>query len=87
MITVFSEEHALRNARTELCGGELVTPFECPQRVDFILEQVKSVGLGGIVKAEKFGIEPVLRVHDSGFIDFLESCWQESRGKITHTQQ
>ncbi len=77
MFTVFSEDHVLRNAKTELCGGELVAPFECPQRVDFILEQLRAVQLGEIVKAKEFGIEPVLRIHDSGFLGFLENCWQE----------
>jgi hypothetical protein len=32
MITVFSPDHVLRSARTELYGGELVRPHESPER-------------------------------------------------------
>jgi hypothetical protein len=28
MLTVFSEKHKLRDAKTELYGGQLVPPFE-----------------------------------------------------------
>ncbi len=37
MLTVFSEKHALRDAKTELYGGVLVPPFECPVRAEHIL--------------------------------------------------
>ena len=30
MKTIYSEQHRLRDAKTELYGGELVTPFERP---------------------------------------------------------
>jgi hypothetical protein len=35
MITVYSDKHFLRNPRTELSGGELVTPHECAQRAEY----------------------------------------------------
>jgi acetoin utilization deacetylase AcuC-like enzyme len=75
MITVYSEKHFLRNPRTELCGGELVTPHECAQRAEFVLDRVKATGLGDIIAPAQFGLEPVLRVHDAGFVDFLSSAW------------
>ena len=37
MLTVFSEKHALRDSATELYGGELVPPFECPIRAEYVL--------------------------------------------------
>ncbi len=45
MLTVFSEKHKLRDAKTELYGGQLVPPFECPARVEYILGRLKSVKL------------------------------------------
>lgn len=54
--TVFSEKHAHRDARTELFGGELVAPFECPRRAE-------------LNKARVF--EPILAVHDAAYIAFL----------------
>ncbi|MDG2064677.1 MAG: histone deacetylase family protein, partial [SAR324 cluster bacterium] len=34
MITIYSEKHRLRNAKTELFGGLLVPPYENPSRAD-----------------------------------------------------
>ena len=75
MITVFSKEHALRNAATELYGGQLVRPHECPERAEIVLERVRSVGLGEIIAPSRFGLSPVLRVHDAGFVEFLGRAW------------
>ncbi|MGO8857022.1 MAG: histone deacetylase family protein [Steroidobacteraceae bacterium] len=77
MITVYSEKHLLRNPRTELYGGELVAPHECAQRAEFVLDRVKATGLGDIIAPSQFGLEPVVRVHDADFVEFLSSAWTE----------
>jgi len=77
MITVHSPDHVLRAARTELAGGRLVPPFECPERVAFVLDRIAAVGLGAVVTPEAQGLDPVLRVHDAGFVRFLETAWDE----------
>ncbi len=79
MLTVFSEKHALRDARTELYGGQLVPPFECPVRAEHVLERVRQVGLGEVVAPGEFPLDAVTRVHDADFIRFLETCWSEWR--------
>src|SRR5450631_2526325 len=77
MLTVYSEKHFLRNARTELYGGELVRPHECAERAQFVLDRVRATGLGDIVSPGQFGLEPVLRVHDAQFVDFLGAAWRD----------
>ena len=77
MLTVFSEKHALRDARTELYGGELVPPFECPVRAEHILQRVNQVDLGDVIAPDEFDIDAITRIHDPGFIHFLETCWDE----------
>ncbi len=77
MKTVFSDRHKLRDAKTELFGGELVPPFECPVRVDHILARLKDRSLGPILDAKPHGLDPVLRVHDKGFVEFLATCWED----------
>ena len=77
MLTVFSDKHALRDSRTELYGGELVPPFECPVRAEYVLQRVRDVGLGEIVAPTSFDIEAVTRIHDPSFIRFLETCWSD----------
>lgn len=75
MITVYTPEHRLRNARTELHGGELVAPFECPERAQYVLDRVLATHLGDVIAPRSFGIEPVTRVHDSRYVEFLASAW------------
>ena len=77
MRTVYSEQHRLRDARTELYGGELVQPFEKPSRAETVLRVVRESGLGEISPPEAFSLEPVLAVHDADYIAFLETAWQE----------
>ena len=72
-----SETHLRRQARTELYGGELRPPFECPERVDYILQELSRRDFGQIVPPRDFGLEPVLAVHDHGFVSFLETAWAE----------
>ena len=79
MLTVFSQKHALRDASTELYGGQLVPPFECPVRAEHVLSRVREVGLGDIVAPSEFGLETVTRIHDADFIRFLETCWDDWR--------
>lgn len=77
MLAVYSENHVLRDAKTELFGGQLVAPFECPARVEFILDRLKSVNLGKIITSDNYGLEPIARIHDRAFLAFLENCWKE----------
>jgi len=56
MQTVYSPDHELRNAKTELYGGELVPPFECPARVEYVLEEIGNQRLGEIVSPDDFSI-------------------------------
>ncbi len=77
MKTIYSEQHRLRNARTELLGGELVQPFERPSRADMVIKAVRESGLGDVVGPDIFSLDPVLAVHDADFVVFLETVWQE----------
>jgi len=77
VLTVFSEKHSLRDSQTELYGGELVPPFECPVRAEHILQRVREVSLGDVIAPDQFEIDTVTRIHDPEFIRFLETCWSE----------
>ncbi len=77
MLTVYSPDHILRNAKTELYGGELVRPFECPERMTYVLDRINEVGLGEIISPTDHDIESIYRIHDRDFIEFLQNCWAE----------
>ena len=68
MITIYSEKHRLRNAKTELFGGLLVPPYENPSRANIILERVNSENLGEVSAPTEFGMESVLALHNAGFV-------------------
>ena len=77
METIFSEKHRLRNAKTELYGGQLVEPFERPSRAEYIIARVKEVGLGPVSPPDDFGIGPIEAVHDLGYLSFLKNAWAD----------
>jgi acetoin utilization deacetylase AcuC-like enzyme len=77
MITVFSPDHVLRSARTELYGGELVRPHESPERAQIVLERVQAQRLGRVIAPASFGAAPLLRVHDPEYLEFLAQAWGE----------
>ena len=77
METIFTEKHNLRNSITELYGGQLVEPFERPSRAQFIIDRVRDTNLGPVSEPDDFGIDPILSVHDKGFIDFLKVAWSD----------
>ncbi|MEM6933396.1 MAG: histone deacetylase family protein [Pseudomonadota bacterium] len=77
MITVQTDRHRLRASKTELCGGRLIPPFECPERVDHILHRIGETGLGEIREPEAHGLDPVRRIHDADYLGFLETCWDD----------
>ncbi len=81
MLTVFSEKHVLRNPKTELNGGELVLPFECPVRAEYVLQRLQEINLGEVISPEEFPLDAITAIHDSDFLGFLESCWTEWAAK------
>jgi len=76
MKTIFSEKHKLRNAKTELFGGQLVEPFERPSRAEFIINRVKQVGLGEIFDPQDYGMDPIYKIHDKDYVDFMQVAWE-----------
>lgn len=77
MHIVHSEQHYLHQPKYELLGGKLVEIAEVAARVEWIQAACHARGLGKALPAQDFGLAPVLRVHDQGFVDFLSGAWQE----------
>ncbi|KAA0699182.1 histone deacetylase family protein [Neorhizobium sp. P12A] len=75
MRVIYSEDHKLRDAKTELHGGLLVTPFEGPFRAEWILEAVRDAGFSDVVAPNVHGLETALKVHDWGYLEFLSNAW------------
>lgn len=83
MKCVYSEDHQRHFGHYELIDGKFVTPFECPERVDRIMEQIDAAAWGEVVPPHDFGLDPVARVHTPEYIEFLRTahdCWKKSHG-------
>ena len=77
MRTFFSEDHRLHFPQAELSGGQLVTPYERPSRVEYVLGRLKERRLGEIADPGAVDMEPVRRLLDPGVLRFLEEAWGE----------
>ena len=77
MKTVYSKNHILRNSKTELYGGELVKPFERPERMEFIINEIKDRNLGSILDPVDVKTNTIHKVHDKDYIEFLNVAWKE----------
>jgi acetoin utilization deacetylase AcuC-like enzyme len=88
--TFFSEDHRYHFPQGELSGGELVTPFERPSRVEYVLQRLKERGFPEVVAPGELDLATVEAIHDKGFLSFLETAWDEwvadgNRGEIIAT--
>jgi acetoin utilization deacetylase AcuC-like enzyme len=79
MQTVFAQTHALHHGNGELMNGQIVPCFEMPRRAEMILARVQAVGLGAVVAPADYGLAPLERVHDAGYLAFLQAAWAEWR--------
>ncbi len=90
MKVIFSEDHRKHFAQGEVYGGELVTPFERPSRMEYILRELKARGQTDISAPGKLDMKAVKRIHDEGFLAFLRTAWRDwkkagYRGEIIAT--
>lgn len=77
MKTFFSEDHRLHFPQGELHGGELVTPFERPSRIEHVLQRLKVRGFPEVEAPGDCDLDWLASVHDAGYLAFLESAWDE----------
>ncbi len=74
----YSEAHRKHYPPFEIFdGGKRVPYFENPDRMDRILSALKKIDWAEFVAPTDFGLDPILLVHDKGYITFLASAWTE----------
>lgn len=74
----YSEEHRKHYPSFEVFdGGQRVPYYENPDRMDQILSAFKKVDWAEVIAPKDFGLDPILAVHDKGYINFLASCWTD----------
>jgi acetoin utilization deacetylase AcuC-like enzyme len=74
----YSNIHVLHNPPFELFDGGQPMPYlESPERVERVLSALKQQDWAEIRQPEDFGLEPILAVHDTDYLDFLRSAFEE----------
>ncbi|MBX2823136.1 MAG: histone deacetylase family protein [Gammaproteobacteria bacterium] len=77
MKTVCSELHKKHFPKGELAGGELVRPYECPERWDYIHQSLQQAGLADFLEPEAMDSAWVALIHSADFTQFLASAWEQ----------
>ncbi len=79
MLKIFySDTHRLHSPSFEVFDGGLRVPYlESPERAFRILEALQATDWAEITAPQEFGLDPILAVHDPGYVDFLFSAWEQ----------
>ncbi len=77
MKVVCSDSHIKHFPNGELSGGLLVRPFECPERWEFIVDELRRREMSDFIGPKPFDQQSALAVHSNDFVRFLETAWSE----------
>ncbi len=77
MKIVRSDAHRLHFPTGELYRGELVRPFESPERIDYINAALETVGFDDEVEVSPVEDALLNQVHDAAYVEFLRTAWSE----------
>jgi len=74
----YSEKHRQHEPPFEIFDGGLRVPYlENPDRMDKILNALRTVKWADIHEPMDFGLNPLRAVHDQDYLDFLASAWTD----------
>jgi acetoin utilization deacetylase AcuC-like enzyme len=75
VLTFCSDAHRAHHPHEPIHdGGRLVPPPEIPERVERIRAALDDAHLGAVQEPGEFGIEPILRVHSTEYVEFLATA-------------
>ncbi len=80
----YSEMHRRHNPPFEIFdGGRRVPYLESPARMDRILSALRKMNWADIKEPSDLGLDPILAVHDSDYLKFLASAWDEWQASVS----
>lgn len=78
MKVFYSETHHRHNPPFEVFEGGVKAPmFECPERMDRVLNALHKTQWAEIVPPEEFGLDPIRAVHDEEYLHYLEHAFED----------
>ncbi len=88
MKVFYSAAHRQHDPPFEVLDGGQRTPYlENPGRIDSILAALREKPWAEIVEPAEFGLEPILAVHSTDYMEFLASAWQQWLAAYPENQQ
>ncbi|OJF92100.1 histone deacetylase family protein [Pararhizobium antarcticum] len=75
MKTVFSPRHLGHADQVELVAGAIVPGFELPSRAEYVVDRIKTVGLGPVLPPAVHDLSTAHKVHRKDYLDFLPTIW------------
>jgi acetoin utilization deacetylase AcuC-like enzyme len=76
--TFFSPHHALHDTAGLVVDGQPFVTDEVPARAELLLAAVRAANFGPVTARADFGLDPILAVHDAGFVHFLQTAYADS---------
>lgn len=77
MRIIHSDDHRLHFPQAELSGGQFVTPFERPSRVEYVLNRLRTRNFTDLVAPDPVDMAPLRALLDPGYLAFLETAWDD----------
>jgi acetoin utilization deacetylase AcuC-like enzyme len=77
MLIFHNPVHALHAGRQEMYRGRLVPCHETPERLGFVLDELRRRPVGELREPGAADTALLRRIHTPAYLDFLESAWRE----------
>ena len=77
MKTVCSEQHRLHFPVGELAGGQLVRPYECPERWDYVMDSLRANDYKTFVEPDALDMHSVEQIHSADYLRFIQTAWTQ----------
>ncbi len=84
MKTVYTPHHLAHDVTRETWLGQSIAAHEVAERAELIRAALIADGGFEIVAPTEHGEEPILAVHDSGLVRFLEAAWPAFERRSSH---
>ena len=77
MLVIHNPHHRAHQGRHEMFRGKLVPCHEGPDRLDFVLDELKLRGGHALAEPGAADLGVVRAIHSAPYLDFLAGAWEE----------
>lgn len=86
MKTIYTPKHLLHATEHITLDGQPFILEEVPARAEVIVAAIRAAHLGPILPPHDHGLEPLLAVHDAGFIAYLRDAYAANAAWLGHEE-